>query len=127
MSEENVELVRRIYEEGLIHQDPERLVDELGTPDIEYVNPPYAVEPGVRHGPAEVARALRRAHELFTSPRYVVHELFDAGGAVVGFLVGFGFPKAVKMLLKVGLPIAAITFAAKKYAGRNGDDYFTRT
>src|SRR3954452_14133513 len=44
-----------------------------------------------------------------------------AGGAVVGFLVGFGFPKAVKMLLKIGLPIAAVTFAAKKYASRNGD------
>ena len=25
------------------------------------------------------------------------------------------------MLLKVGLPIAAITLAAKKYASRNGD------
>ena len=46
-----------------------------------------------------------------------------AGGAVIGFLVGFGFPKAVKMLLKIGLPVAAITVAAKKYAAsRDGDD-----
>jgi hypothetical protein len=45
-----------------------------------------------------------------------------AGGAVVGFLVGFGFPKAIKMLLKVGIPIAAITVAAKKYAAsRDGN------
>jgi hypothetical protein len=45
-----------------------------------------------------------------------------AGGAVLGFLVGFGFPKAVKVLLKLGIPIAAVTFAAKKYAAsRNGD------
>ena len=51
-----------------------------------------------------------------------------AGGAVVGFLVGFGFPKAVKMLLTVGIPIAAITVAAKKYAAsRDGDDHFTLT
>jgi len=51
-----------------------------------------------------------------------------AGGAVVGFLVAFGFPKAVKTLLKVGLPIAIITMAAKKYAAsRDGDDHFTRT
>ena len=51
-----------------------------------------------------------------------------AGGAVVGFLVGFGFPKAVKMLLKVGIPLAAITVAAKKYAAsRDGDDHFTLT
>jgi len=49
-----------------------------------------------------------------------------AGGAVVGFLVGFGFPKAVKLLLKFGIPIAAVTFAAKKYAAShdgNGDNY----
>jgi hypothetical protein len=47
-----------------------------------------------------------------------------AGGAVVGFLVAFGFPKAVKTLLKVGLPIAIISFAAKKYAAsRDGDEW----
>jgi glutathione S-transferase len=86
MSEENVEIVRRIYEEGLIYRDPEGLVAELGTPDIEYVNPPYAVEPGTRRGPAEVAKALRRAHELFASPRYVIHDLFDRGDAVVALL-----------------------------------------
>jgi ketosteroid isomerase-like protein len=86
MSEANVEIVRRIYEEGLIHQDPERLVAELATPDIEYVNPPYAVEPGIRRGPAEVARALRRAHELFASPRYVIDQLFDCGDTVVAAL-----------------------------------------
>ena len=86
MSEENVEIVRRIYTEGRIYQDPERLVGELGTPDIEYVNPPYAVEPGIRRGPAEVARALRRAHELFASPRYVIKELFDQGDSVVADL-----------------------------------------
>jgi ketosteroid isomerase-like protein len=86
MSEENVEIVRRIYEEGLIYRDPEGLVAELGTPDIEYVNPPYAVEPGTRRGPAEVARALRRGHELFASPRYVIEDLFEHGDAVVALL-----------------------------------------
>jgi ketosteroid isomerase-like protein len=53
---------------------------------IEYVNPPYAVEPGTRRGPAEVAMALQRAHELFASPRYVIHDLFDRGDAVVALL-----------------------------------------
>jgi len=81
-----VALVRRIYTAGLIYRDPEGLVDELGTPDIEYVNPPYAVEPGIRRGPAEVARALRRAHELFAAPRYVIKELFDGGDIVVADL-----------------------------------------
>ena len=60
MSEENVELVRRIYEEGLIDQDPQQWLLELATADVEYVNPPNAVEPGVRRGPAEVVRGDAR-------------------------------------------------------------------
>jgi ketosteroid isomerase-like protein len=86
MSQENVEIVRRIYTDGLIYQDPERLIAEFATPEIEYVNPPYAIEPGIRRGPAEVAAALRRAHELFASPRYVIDQLFDCGDTVVAVL-----------------------------------------
>ena len=44
-----------------------------------------------------------------------------AGGAAVGFLVGFGFPKAFKKLLKVGIPIALVSLAVMK-ARANGDD-----
>ena len=51
MSQENVELVQRLYEAGLFDQDPAEWLPELATPDIEYVNPPDAVEPGVRRGP----------------------------------------------------------------------------
>lgn len=36
------------------------------------------------------------------------------GGAVVGFLVGFGFPKIFKTILKIGLPLAVAALAAKK-------------
>jgi ketosteroid isomerase-like protein len=86
MSDENVEIVRRIYAERLIDQDPEGLVDELAAPEIENVNPPDAVEPGIRRGPTEVVRALRRAHELFASPRYVLRELLDGGETVVAVL-----------------------------------------
>ena len=46
MSEENVEVVRQIYTEGLIDRDPKRLVDHFAAPDIEYVNRPEAVDPG---------------------------------------------------------------------------------
>jgi ketosteroid isomerase-like protein len=82
MSQENVEIVRRIYEEGLIDRDPERLLD-LATPDVEYVNPPEAVDPGVRRGRAEVAQALRNLSESFDSYRHEVRELFDRGDTVV--------------------------------------------
>jgi hypothetical protein len=59
ISEENVEIVRRIYTEALIDRDPKRLVDHFATPDIEYVDPPEDVDPGSRRGRTEVLRARR--------------------------------------------------------------------
>lgn len=82
MSQENLDVVRRIYADGLIDQDPEWLLD-LATPDIEYVNPPNAVEPGVRRGPAEVVRAMRGFAQPWRDSRHELHELFDCGDAVV--------------------------------------------
>jgi ketosteroid isomerase-like protein len=81
MSQENVEIVGQIYEEGLLSRDPERLL-ELATPDVEYVNPPEAVEAGTRRGQAEVARALRFYSDTLR-PRIDVLELFDGGDVVV--------------------------------------------
>ena len=83
MSQKNVEIVRRIYEEGLIDQDPEKWLLELATSDIEYVNPQYAVEPGVRRGPVEVVRAMRGFAEVWQTSRHELHELFDCGDSVV--------------------------------------------
>ncbi len=82
MSQENVEIVRRIYDEGLMDRDPEWLL-ELATPDIEYVNPPQAVEPGVRRGPIEVVQAMRAFGEVWEESRHELHELFDRGEVVV--------------------------------------------
>jgi ketosteroid isomerase-like protein len=82
MSEENVAIVRRIYDEGLIDEDPVWLL-ELATPDIEYVNPPDAVEPGVRRGPAAVVTAMRAFGEVWEESRHELHELFDCGDVVV--------------------------------------------
>ena len=39
MSQENMEIVRRIYEEALIERGPERLL-ELATPDVGYGESP---------------------------------------------------------------------------------------
>jgi ketosteroid isomerase-like protein len=83
MSQENIEIVRRIYDEGLIDRDPEKWLLELATPDVEYVNPQYAVEPGVRRGPAEVVRAMRGFAEVWENSRHELHELFDCGDSVV--------------------------------------------
>jgi ketosteroid isomerase-like protein len=83
MSEENVQIVRRIYEEGLIDRDPKRLLDHFATPDIEYIDPPEAVDPGTRRGRTEVMLALRRARQSSTTYRHELHELFDLGDTVV--------------------------------------------
>jgi ketosteroid isomerase-like protein len=82
MSEENVELVRHIYESGLIDRDPEELL-RLATPDVEYVNPPYAVEPGVRRGLDAVAQAMRRFAEVWEESHHELQELYDCGDDVV--------------------------------------------
>jgi ketosteroid isomerase-like protein len=83
MSQENVEVVRRIYEERLLDRDPKRLVDDFSTSDIEYVEPPDDVDPGSRRGRREVLLALRRARHSFARYRHELHELFDAGDTVV--------------------------------------------
>ena len=83
MSQGNVELIRRIYDDGLIDRDPQLWLLELATPDIEYVNPRNAVEPGVRRGPAGVVRAMRGFSEVWEASRHELHELFDCGDAVV--------------------------------------------
>jgi ketosteroid isomerase-like protein len=82
MPQDNVEIVRHVYESGLIDRDPEELL-RLATPDIEYVNPPYAVEPGVRRGLVAVAQAMRRFAEGWEESRHELRELYDGGDVVV--------------------------------------------
>jgi hypothetical protein len=49
-------------------------------------------------------KAAARAH----APQLV------AGGAVLGFLVGFGFPKPLKRLIQIGVPLALIAYKVKQ-------------
>jgi ketosteroid isomerase-like protein len=82
MSQENLETVRHLYESGLLDRDPEELL-ELATSDIEYVNPPYAVEPGVRRGLEAVARAMRAFAEPWDESRHELRQLYESGDTVV--------------------------------------------
>jgi ketosteroid isomerase-like protein len=54
----NEEIVRQIYEEGL-------------------------VDPGIRRGRAEFILALRRARQMSASYRHELHELYDGGDILV--------------------------------------------
>jgi hypothetical protein len=51
MTESNLDVVRRIYDSGVWHSDsdPQTVFQWLAA-DFEFVNPPHAVVPGVRHG-----------------------------------------------------------------------------
>ena len=75
MSQENVEIVRRIHE----RLDDQNWTSELIADDIEYVNPPYAVEPGIRHG-RESFKVVRETYEDF---HFEVNRFVDAGSDVV--------------------------------------------
>lgn len=37
-----------------------------------------------------------------------------AGGAVIGFLAGFGFPKPLKRVIMLGVPLAVIAWKVKQ-------------
>ena len=45
-----------------------------------------------------------------------------AGGAVVGFLVGFGLPKTLRRIVQIGVPLAFVGWKVKqKMDASNGD------
>jgi hypothetical protein len=61
----------------------------------------------------ELDRHIRRKLDVQSiasehAPQLVV------GGAAIGFLVGFGFPKVVKRLLQIGIPVAIVAMQVKK-------------
>jgi ketosteroid isomerase-like protein len=81
MSHENLAIVRAIHEVMARGESPATL--GLLHPDIEYVNPPGAVEPGTRRGIAAYEDAMRSMHESFEDVRIEVREIKDVGDQVV--------------------------------------------
>ena len=81
MSEENVDLVRRIYEAW----DREESARDFISAEVEYVNPAYAVEGGTRVGRASF-RVVRETYEDF---RIAIESFVDAGGGDVVVLAHY--------------------------------------
>jgi ketosteroid isomerase-like protein len=75
MSEENVELVRRIYEAWEREESARDFIAE----DIEYVNPGYAVETGTRRG----RKSFGVVRETYGDFKIQVDRYVDAGEDVV--------------------------------------------
>jgi ketosteroid isomerase-like protein len=72
VAQENVDLIRRIYDTW----DRDESAREFLSEDVEYVNPTYAVEPGTRRGRASF-RVVRETYEDF---KIHIERFIDAGG-----------------------------------------------
>jgi ketosteroid isomerase-like protein len=75
MSQENVELIRAIYDRWSAGSSARDLIDA----DMEYVNPAYAVESGTRRD----RRALATVREVYPDFRVEPERFVDAGENVV--------------------------------------------
>jgi ketosteroid isomerase-like protein len=75
MSQEDVEVVRAIYEAW----ERRASVAHLVAPDLEYVNPPYAVEGGT----VRDRKALGRVLDVYADFRIEEKQFIDAGDEVV--------------------------------------------
>jgi ketosteroid isomerase-like protein len=74
-----------LWNAGDLHATVEFMHD-----DIEYVNPDYAVEPGVRRGRMEVTDAIGDSlSTAFDSYEHDVHDVLDAGNDTVLVLLTF--------------------------------------
>jgi ketosteroid isomerase-like protein len=80
MSQENVELVKRLYDAW--RRDGFGVVPALMDPDIEYVNPPYAVESGTRRGYEGFAIAAQAIRTVYPTRRFEPLEFYDARNRV---------------------------------------------
>lgn len=78
----NLDVIRRIYADGLLDGDIERLL-ELSDPDAEFVNPPDAVESGIRRGRDAIRGAAETARESFAWSKHELRRLFDGGDRIV--------------------------------------------
>ena len=82
MSEENVEIVEKLVAAWNRRDLPALL--SLTDPGAEYVNAPAAVEPGTRHGHAEISEVFRKQWEgLGADARQQIDRAYPEGDTVI--------------------------------------------
>ncbi len=81
MSQENVELVRRLHD-AWNRRDLETLLG-LCDPEVEFVNSPTAVEPGTRRGLDEAAAVVRAQWEILPDGRQEIEQIHDRGDEII--------------------------------------------
>jgi ketosteroid isomerase-like protein len=80
VSQETVSVAARLFEAW--EREGFGVVPELMEPQVEYVNPPYAVEPGTRRGYDGFALAAESIRAVYPDRRLVPLEFHDAGDRV---------------------------------------------
>ncbi|HEX7418244.1 MAG TPA: hypothetical protein VF505_00065 [Thermoanaerobaculia bacterium] len=71
----------------------------------------------------ELDRRLRSSLDVKSAAAEHAPEII-AGGAVIGFLAGFGFPKPLRRAVSIGIPLALIAMKFRKSrANGDGSDY----
>jgi ketosteroid isomerase-like protein len=81
---DGVDAVRRLYR-AFNERDTEAARELMG-PDIEWVNPDDAIEPGTRHGYGEYQEALRSLRETFDRMVIEVERIEASGDRVAAGL-----------------------------------------
>jgi ketosteroid isomerase-like protein len=86
----NLELVKELF--AAVAQSDIEAAIALVHPDAEWVNPDYAMEPGVRSGMAGVRTALTALRDSFAELSFDIDEMIDMGDRVlvVGTFSGLG-------------------------------------
>jgi ketosteroid isomerase-like protein len=79
----DVERQIRAFYAGFTQGDFESVLDCLHE-DVTLVNPEYAVDGGVRHGRAEMRRALEGLHEQFDYERIEVEQIEEGPNGALG-------------------------------------------
>jgi ketosteroid isomerase-like protein len=80
MSQENVERLMLLLDQLF---DARRLDPELLAEDVEWVNPPEAVEPGTRTGADSFNRAVANVFAAWDDVRFDIERFVDNGDDVV--------------------------------------------
>ena len=96
MSEQNVEVVRRIYDAWAESRSAAPFIEK----DLEYVNPPNAVEPGTKYG----RHNLGKVQEIFPDVRFEIERYIDAGDdvVVIATIVGRGSGSGIETQSRQG-------------------------
>jgi ketosteroid isomerase-like protein len=102
MSQENVEIVRRIYATWAPGSSPSE--SNLLDPDIEWVNPSDALEPGTRKGIEAFASITGELDDTVRDFRMEVERFIDAGDrvAVIATMRGHGIASGVAIKRRHG-------------------------